>query len=240
MGLIRTLKKLATAIQTPDAGYAHFFIDENGIPRVKDEDGNIKDFTSGIIAVNGVVGNVEICNNEGKIKANWTDPNLPNSGTGGFTANVVKQIPLNNSYSLSSFPVTKYPKKADPALLGGNMIDPSTGSLREIVEGQDALWRVRARYRNKGAGNNNAIGLTIYNPNPSSSFSRTLFFPTPDNITSITMEFVFLATADSISLNPAFGYNFESFSTGSDGNLVVEILDIKSEYLATEIEVNAV
>ena len=238
MGYTRLKKRNASTVPAPavGSGYGHFFVDENDVPRIKDENGVVKDFTSGIIGINGDAGNIEIFNNEGKIKVNWTDPNLPNSGSDGFITNVVKQIPLNGLYTLSA--VTKYPKLANPAIGGDNMIDPSTFFLREILDGQDTLIRVNARYRNKGSGQNAAIGLTLYNPNPASSFTRTLYFPTPDNITSITQEFIFNATADSVSLNPAYGYAFEAFTTSSDGNLIVEILDIKLEYIGTELIIN--
>lgn len=211
-----------------------------------ENDGEIKVKTlpsrSGDILVqdsNGYIGKNNITDiittNSGQIKLNWTNVTRPSSG-GGFIANTPKDILLNQNYTVSSSPTTTYPYLALDTDGGEDVIDTDTNYLRELKAGQSIIFRVKVGYVNKGQGQNGNIVLRMFNSNPSSGFDIFKSIPAPDNTTSYTEEFEFIAIADSLSLNPLYGYAFEGLTSFSDSNLEMYIENITAFYQSTEID----
>lgn len=175
-----------------------------------------------------------ISNNSGQIKLNWAIIDEPQTAA-GFTAGVPEPLPLNNNYTVSGSPTTTYPFLANQAIGGQNVIDPTTLFLRELKEGQTIIFRVKVGYFNKGGGQNGNFTIRMFNPNPASTFEIIKSVPTPDQTTTYEEEFEFIAIADSLSLDPNFGYAFEAQTTFNDGNLVGFISSITAFYLATDL-----
>lgn len=175
-----------------------------------------------------------VSNNAGQIKLNWTALTRPQSPA-GFSAGVPQAIGLNSNYTVSAFPTTTYPYLANDLIGGQNVIDTTTQYLRELLAGQTIIFRVKVGYANKGAGQNGNIVIRMFNPNPGSSFTVPKSLPTPDGTTAYEEEFEFIAIADSLSLDPLYGYTFESETTFNDGNLVVYINEITAFYQAKDL-----
>lgn len=175
-----------------------------------------------------------VTNNAGQIKLNWTAANRPESPS-GFTAGIPQAVTLNTNYTVSGNPTTTYPFLANPLIGGQNVIDNGTLLLRELLAGQAIIFRVKVGYINKGAGQNGNVIIRMSNPNPGSSFVVPKSIPTPDGTTAYEEEFEFIAIADSLSLDPLYGYDFEAETTFSDGNLIVYISEITAFYLGKDL-----
>lgn len=175
-----------------------------------------------------------VSNNSGQIKLNWSILDRP-STVAGFTAGVAQSISLNSNYSVSSSPTTTFPYLADNTLGGGNLISNETLLLRELLQGQTIIFRVKAGYLNKVAGQNGNFTIRMFNPNPLSSFEIIKSIPTPDGTTTYEEEFEFIAIADELSLGANFGYGFEMQSTFNDADLVGYITNITALYIPTEL-----
>lgn len=217
-------------------------LDLNGNLRVRD----LPSFSTGEVIVgdsDGYIGKMDvvnlITNNSGQIKLNWTEITRPSS-VPGFTANTPKSISLNQNYTVSTSPTTTYPYLAQDLLGGENVISSTTNYLRELKAGQTIIFRVKVGYINKAAGQNGNITVRMYNPNPSSDFEVIKSIPAPDDTVAYSEEFEFIAIADSLSLNPIYGYTFEAQSSFSDPDLEIYIQNITAIYLATDINLKII
>lgn len=175
-----------------------------------------------------------LTNNSGKIKLNWNTAERPSTGQ-GIQQNVNTPILLNSNYNISSSPITEYPYLADNIIGGDNLINPVTGYLRELKEGQSILFRVKAGYINKASNQTGTILLRMFNPNPLSSFEIIQEIPALNGLTSFEKEIYFIAIADSISLDSLFGYAFDSKVFFNDNNLEVYISNITAFYMPINI-----
>lgn len=174
-----------------------------------------------------------ISNNSGQIKLNWDSTTRP-SITGVVDA-VQQSIPLNNNYTVSSFPTTTYPYLADDTIGGENVIEPTTAYLREIKVGQIITFRIKVGYSRKGANQQGAIILNISNPNPASSFNENLSIPALRGRTSYEQTVQISVIADGVSLDPLYGYELGIVTEFNDGNMDVYIQNITVVYGAVEI-----
>lgn len=170
--------------------------------------------------------------NAGQIKINWSEENRPQIT--GVVDGVQQSIPLNQNYSVSSFPTTTYPFLADEEKGGANVVDPNTNYLRELLAGQTMFIRIKIGYARKGANQQGAIILNISNPNPNSNFSENLAVPALRGKTSFETTVTIPVISDSVSLDPLFGYELKVLTEFSDSNLDVYISNIVTTYLATE------
>lgn len=174
-----------------------------------------------------------ISNNAGQIKLNWTNVNRPIIT--GFQNAVPQLIPLNNNYTVSSFPTTTYPYLADELIGGGNLIDPDTNYLRELKSGQVITFRIKIGYDRKGVNQQGAIILNIYNPNPTSSFNENLSIPALRGRVSYEQTVQISVIADSVSLDPLYGYELSVVTEFDDGDMDVYIQNITAVYGAVDL-----
>lgn len=174
-----------------------------------------------------------VSNNSGQIKLNWSAADRP-SITGVQDA-VQQDLPLNSNYTISSAPLTIYPFLADETIGGENVIHPTTGYLREILAGQRILLRIKVGYRRKGNNQIGAIVLNIHNPNPSSEFDENLSIPALRGLTAFETTETISVTADSLSLDPLYGYAFRVVTEFNDGNIEIYVKNITVAYQAIEL-----
>lgn len=169
-------------------------------------------------------------NNAGKIKLNWTPAARPS--VVGVSSGTPSDLVLNSNYTVSSS--TSYPRLANVVLGGENLIHPSTFYVRELLDKQSIILRIKIGYTGKAQNQTGSIILNISNPNPASTFSENLSIPALSGRTAYEQTLSILIIADSISLDPLYGYRFSVETSFSDNNLNIYINNLTVEYLATE------